>query len=51
MEADGGVAGVDEPAMADLVSGKPLAIVAAVGAGLAVVFFIIGLFIGKATTR
>jgi hypothetical protein len=40
-----------KPAMADLVAGKSFAIVAAIGAGAAVVFFIIGLFIGKATTR
>jgi hypothetical protein len=40
-----------KPGLADLLSGKSFAIVAGVGAGLAIVFFIVGLFIGKTTTR
>ena len=40
-----------KPQMASWVADQKLAIVAAVGVGITVVFFIVGLFIGKATSR
>jgi hypothetical protein len=40
-----------KPGLADLLTDRPFVMIAGIGAGAALVFFIIGLFIGKATTR